>query len=387
MTPAPLVRIIAALALSGAVLLGCRPESSFNAGRPVLPREGEPPVETPAPTPTGSHLTITSSRTTVRDGKLDVSFTTGGAVPMEGSTVPFAYLIRTSPLYDNTGPQPPSGSLVLTTHLPFDDSSSEDPKSGFHTHVWDFQVASAACAGYELEVVGAGTDAAFEYAVSGNSVTLTNVPVAQLASEKVTEIAALELKRTTTGNTFCARAVDSVKPGGYLHIKSATFDVDSAPGYLKGSITTFGPIPLDGRANGFGYAILTDGNNTNGLELDFTPPSDLSRVLVLVTHIPTFDDSSYEDYVTGFHFHVLDLKPPTPNCGGYDVEVDHVSSLDNAGLDPDYPYAIANDKITYDSIPRTHVNPGVPLGVVGFTVNPLFEHGRLTNLCVDVIPL
>ncbi|MDV3241924.1 MAG: hypothetical protein LOY00_09165 [Methylocaldum sp.] len=72
---------------------------------------------------------------------LDVEIETSAAVPMDGKAGAFGY----GALTDGT-----NNVLVLVTHLPIQDSTHVDPKSGFHAHVLDLKKPTAACDGATL---------------------------------------------------------------------------------------------------------------------------------------------------------------------------------------------------------------------------------------------
>ena len=129
----------------------------------------------------GGHLTITSSDVKINPSKLKADITTAAPIPLGGTSGAFGYAILTD---GGTGPL--DNVLVLVTHLPIDDSSHEDPASGFHTHVLDLMVPSAGCAGHDLEVnlAGSGANAAFDadynWKIKGTKAKIRAVPVSDL---------------------------------------------------------------------------------------------------------------------------------------------------------------------------------------------------------------
>jgi parallel beta-helix repeat protein len=183
---------------------------------------------------------------------------------------------------------------------------------------------------------------------------------------------------TTAGNTF-----DDNKfrdngadfcpplPPGYLQTKEVFIEVETEEGGLEldVEIQVDGRIPRDGSGGAFGYAVLTGG---------------FDNVLVLVTHLG-IDDSEFEDPVTGFHTHVLDLMTPTSSCGGFDAEVDIPASMANAAFDPDYRFKVRGEKATIRNVPASDLADAGVETVASFTVTPVFAAGALTNLCVDVV--
>lgn len=138
---------------------------------------------------------------------------------------------------------------------------------------------------------------------------------------------------------------------------------------LSAEIETAGKIPMDGKAEAFGYALLTDqGNN----------------VLVLVTHLP-IDDSSHEDPKSGFHAHVLDLKAPSPACSGATFEVDLDNSKKNSAFDAAYRWKVKGAEIEVEAVPTGDLGDAGVEGVAAFTLKPILgANGAPTNLCVTV---
>jgi hypothetical protein len=126
-------------------------------------------------------------------------------------------------------------------------------------------------------------------------------------------------------------------------------------------------IPESGKAGAFGYAWLTD---------------DLNNVLVVVTH-KGLDDSNYEDPVSGFHTHVLDLMTPTTSCDAYDLEVDLAGSGANTAFDPNYEFFVQNRRVEVQHVPAIDLGDAGVEMFATFTVTPV-EDGDL-HLCVDVI--
>ncbi len=178
---------------------------------------------------------------------------------------------------------------------------------------------------------------------------------------------------TFEGNKFKDNGADFCPPlpPGYLQIEKVSIEVETEEGSseLDVEIRTGGRIPLDGSGGAFGYAVLTGGFN---------------NVLVLVTHLG-IDDSEFEDPVTGFHTHVLDLMSATSSCGGFDAEVDIPASMANAAFDPDYRFKVGGREAAIQNVPAADLADAGVETVASFTVTPMFTAGVLTNLCVDVV--
>jgi len=142
---------------------------------------------------------------------------------------------------------------------------------------------------------------------------------------------------------------------------------------LKATITATAPIPVDG-SSAFGYAVLTSSSGN--------PNSN--NVLVLVTHVG-FDDSSFEDPVSGFHTHVLDLKTPTAPCAGATFEVDLATSPSNTGFDKKYPFKIAGNTATIKHAKVSDLNGSTVDAIAAFLASvPSFTAGVPDNICVTV---
>ncbi len=139
---------------------------------------------------------------------------------------------------------------------------------------------------------------------------------------------------------------------------------------LEIEIETQGGIPMDGKAGAFGYGALTDGAN---------------NVLVLTTHLP-IDDSTHEQLPSGFHTHVLDLKPPTPACAGANFEVDLENSGKNKAFDADYTWSIQGDEVKLKNVPAADLGDAGVESIVSFTIKPLLDsQQKPTNLCITVV--
>lgn len=112
-------------------------------------------------------------------------------IPMDGKSGAFGYAALTSDT-DNV--------LVLVTHLPIDDSSHEQPESGFHVHVLDLKKPTEACKDATLEVDLDGSsknrafDADYAWQIKGNEIEIEDVPTADLGDAGVENIVSFTLK-------------------------------------------------------------------------------------------------------------------------------------------------------------------------------------------------
>ena len=122
---------------------------------------------------------------------LDLEIEAQADIPVDGKSGAFGY----AALSDGG-----NNLLVLVTHLPIDDSSYENPKSGFHTHVLDLKEPGEACAGANFEVdlensaKNKAFDADYKWKVKGNKISVEKVPVADLGDAGVESIVAFTLK-------------------------------------------------------------------------------------------------------------------------------------------------------------------------------------------------
>ena len=158
----------------------------------------------------------------------------------------------------------------------------------------------------------------------------------------------------------------------YLLIKKAETEVESEgpKKLLEFEIETQAPIPVDGKSGAFGYAALTNGGN---------------NLLVVVTHLP-IDDSSFENPVSGFHTHVLDLKEPTDACRGANFEVDLDNSKKNQAFDADYNWRVKGNKIGVEKVAVADLADAGVETIVSFTLQPILDaKNSPTHLCVNVI--
>jgi len=161
-----------------------------------------------------------------------------------------------------------------------------------------------------------------------------------------------------------------VYAGGHLGIDKAKMTVHQKKGEIDLKVKVGAKIPKD-ESGAFGWALL-----------------GWNSVLVLVTHVPAFDDSIFDDKKGAFHTHVLNLLPvSTSFCP--EAEVD----LDATITDPGYKNKVGKDKFSIKKVPLTDLNgldgsgtktvAGIALSVVEeiISTEPLVVE---THLCVDV---
>jgi hypothetical protein len=139
----------------------------------------------------------------------EVEVKTEAAIPVDGKSGAFGYAFLT-----DGG----NNVLVAVTHLPIDDSSHENPSSGFHTHVLDLIPPTKACDGadFEVDLVNSAKNSAFDanyaWKVEENKISVKNVPVADLGDAGVETIAAFTLKPILDAqgkaNNLCVAVVD-----------------------------------------------------------------------------------------------------------------------------------------------------------------------------------
>ncbi|MCF7967854.1 MAG: hypothetical protein K9K68_01655 [Methylococcaceae bacterium] len=107
---------------------------------------------------------------------------TNVAIPIDGKSGAFGF----GALTDGT-----NNVLVLTTHLPIDDSRHEQAPSGFHTHVLDLKAPGSAFAGanFEVDLEGSAKNSAFDanyvWSIKGNKVEVEKVPASNLGDAGV----------------------------------------------------------------------------------------------------------------------------------------------------------------------------------------------------------
>jgi len=126
-------------------------------------------------------------------------------------------------------------------------------------------------------------------------------------------------------------------------------------------------IPKD-ESSAFGYAVQTDGGN---------------KVLVLVTHVPFFDDSDFDDKEGGFHTHVLDLIAPTAACpagdGKFEIDLATVT-------DPGYKNSVKGKEVKIKKVPTDELgDAGVETIATFFASVPSFTNDDPDQVCVTVV--
>jgi hypothetical protein len=143
--------------------------------------------------------------------RLEFDIETQQAVPMDGKSGAFGY----AGLSGDT-----NNVLVLVTHLPIDDSSHEQPVSGFHVHVLDLKQPTAACQGSTLEVdlENSGKNSAFDanypWKIKGNKIEIKDVPASDLNDGGVENIVSFTLKpvldQQQKPTNLCVNVVDKL---------------------------------------------------------------------------------------------------------------------------------------------------------------------------------
>jgi len=154
--------------------------------------------------------------------------------------------------------------------------------------------------------------------------------------------------------------------GGHLMLDKSEVKVKNGA-TLDVKIKVTAEIPKD-ESSAFGYAALTDGGN---------------KVLVLVTHVPAFDDSDFDDKEGGFHTHVLNLIAPTDACPAGDgkFEID----LDADITDPGYKNSVKGKEVKIKKVPTDDLGDAGVETIAAFTASvPSFTNGDPDNVCVTV---
>lgn len=129
------------------------------------------------------------SEGTAKTLKLEIE--TQADIPVDGKSGAFGYAALS-----DAG----NNVLVLVSHLPIDDSSHENPKSGFHAHILDLKEPSADCKGANFEVdlensaKNKAFDADYKYQVKGHEIDISDVPTADLGDAGVETVASFTLK-------------------------------------------------------------------------------------------------------------------------------------------------------------------------------------------------
>ncbi len=155
----------------------------------------------------GNYLDIKKAASNVSNGKLSVALTTAGKIPLDGQSGAFGYAVLTGGL---------NNVLVLVTHMPIDDSTHEDPVSGFHTHVLDLKAASSDCSTHDLEVdlAGSGANSAFDsdykYVIKGGVAAIAGVPTTDLGGNTVGGIVSFTVTPVFTSGSLTNLCVDVI---------------------------------------------------------------------------------------------------------------------------------------------------------------------------------
>ncbi len=140
---------------------------------------------------------------------LKVEIKTNQNIPVDGKSGAFGYAILTDGV---------NNVLVLTTHLPIDDSSHEATPSGFHAHVLDLKNPTEACPGanFEVDLENSGKNTAFDanykWKVDDNKIFVEKVPVSDLGDAGVESVVSFTLKPILDANkkatNLCVSVVD-----------------------------------------------------------------------------------------------------------------------------------------------------------------------------------
>ena len=145
-----------------------------------------------------------------------------------------------------------------------------------------------------------------------------------------------------------------VYAGGHLAIDDAKMTIKQKKGEIKDlKIKVGAKIPKDSTGK-FGWALL-------GWE----------KTLVVVTHVPFFDDSDFEDK-GGFHTHLLSLTDVT-------VCESKIEIVPGSVINSDYKFKVGKDKIKVKKVPLADLGDKVEDAVLtGFVITD--EGGAL---CVN----
>ena len=146
-----------------------------------------------------------------RAKQLEIELETQAPVPMDGKVGAFGYGALTDGV---------NNVLVLTTHLPIDDSSHEQLPNGFHTHVLDLQPPTSACAGasFEVDLPGSSRNSAFDakyaWSIKGAKIELEGVPAADLGDAGVESLVSFTIQPILDTEQkpahLCIKVVDQI---------------------------------------------------------------------------------------------------------------------------------------------------------------------------------
>jgi len=149
--------------------------------------------------------------------------------------------------------------------------------------------------------------------------------------------------------------------GGHVIIDKAQMIKHLKKGEIDVKIEVTAKIPKDKKSS-FGWALL-----------------GWDKVLVLVTHVPAFDDSDFDDKKGAFHTHVLSLTDVTDCTSGLKIDTGE------AVTDPGYKNKVGNDNIEIKEVPLSDLGaPTGPPKVTGFFIN---DDGEADSLCVNTTGL
>jgi len=157
-----------------------------------------------------------------------------------------------------------------------------------------------------------------------------------------------------------------VYAGGHLIFEKSEVKIKEKKGTIDVKAKVTAKIPKD-ESGAFGWALL-----------------GWAKVLVLVTHVPAFDDSIFDDKKGAFHTHVLSLlTAPTPSCPD-EAEVD----LSETITDPGYKNKVGKDKFSIKKVPLadlgTPTGGGPALAGIALSVVPDAGAPGGFHLCVDI---
>jgi len=146
-----------------------------------------------------------------RGKSIGLEIETNAAIPMDGKSGAFGF----GALTDGA-----NNVLVLTTHLPIDDSSHEETPSGFHTHVLDLKAPGSACAGanFEVDLEGSSKNSAFDasyaWSIKGSKVDVEKVPSANLGDAGVESLVSFTIKPILDAqqqpSNLCITVIDQI---------------------------------------------------------------------------------------------------------------------------------------------------------------------------------
>ena len=146
-----------------------------------------------------------------RQKVVEIDIETAASIPMDGKAGAFGF----GALTDGT-----NNVLVLTTHLPIDDSSHEQIPSGFHTHVLDLKNPGPACPGANFEVdlensaQNSAFDANYTWSIKANKVEVEKVPTENLGDAGVESLVTFTIKPILDVNqkpiNLCVTVIDKI---------------------------------------------------------------------------------------------------------------------------------------------------------------------------------